>query len=518
MAKKRLSMRKIRDILRLRYEAKLPYRAIATTLNIGYGTVVDYLKRADSAGVAWPLPKGISEQALGKLLFPSVSPAKSCHYAEINFNQVCLELKQKGLTLQLLWQEYREINPDDGYSYAQFCRRYKAWLGCQQRSMRQNHRAGEKLFVDYCGPTMTVVNPDTGECRQAQIFVAVLGASNYTFACASWSQKQADWLNAHVQAFAFFGGVPELIVPDNLKSAVRKVHRYDPDLNPSYQQLATHYQCAIIAARPYKPKDKSKAEVGVQIVERWIIARLRHQTFFTLAALNQAIKVLLTDLNGRPFKKLPGTRLSQFEQLDKPVLRPLPCHAYAYCHIKKARVHIDYHIEHDKHYYSVPHHLVKQEVEVHASESTVIIYAKGERVASHPRSLRQAGHSTCQEHMPAAHQAIQGWSPERFLSWAGDIGSETRALVSHLLNEKRHIEQSYRRVLALLSNAKKYGRERLNNACGRALLIGSPTRSSVESILKQGLDQVPVETPSVTVQEELSLDHHENVRGEDYYH
>jgi len=422
------------------------------------------------------------------------------------------------VTKQLLWQEYRQCHPDDGYSYAQFCHRYRVWLGCQQRSMRQIHRAGEKLFVDYCGPTMAIVNPDTGECRQAQLFVAVLGASNYTFACASWSQKQADWLNAHVQAFEYFGGVPELVVPDNLKSAVRKVHRYDPDINPSYQQLASHYQCAIVPARPYKPKDKSKAQVGVQTVERWIMARLRHQTFFTLASLNQAIRVLLDDLNQRPFKKLPGTRLSQFEQLDKPALRALPSQPYQYEEIKKARVHIDYHIEYDKHYYSVPHHLVKQEVEVHASDHTVVVHAQGQRVASHPRSYRPGAHSTCQEHMPDAHRSMHDWSPERFLSWAGDIGAETREVVRGLLQEKHHIEQSYRHVLALLGNAKKYGRKRLNNACGRALLIGSPTRSSVESILKQGLDQVAVETPHNAVQEELNLDDHENVRGEDYYH
>ena len=316
----------------------------------------------------------------------------------------------------------------------------------------------------------------------------------------------------------FFGGVPELVVPDNLKSAVRKTHRYEPDINPSYQQLASHYQCVIVPARPYKPRDKAKAEVAVQIVERWIMARLRHQSFFTLASLNQAIRVLLDDLNQRPFKKLPGTRLSQFEQLDKPVLRPLPSQPYQYADIKQARVHIDYHIEYDKHYYSVPHPLVKQAVEVHATDSVVAICHQGQRVASHPRSYRQGAHSTCQEHMPQAHQAMHGWSPERFLNWAGDIGTETREVVSCLLQEKRHSEQSYRRVLALLSNAKKYGRERLNQACGRALLIGSPTRSSVESILKQGLDRIALETPRHAVQEELSLDHHENVRGEDYYH
>jgi len=511
-------MRKIRDILRLRYEAGLAYRGIANALNIGYGTVVDYLKRAEQAGLSWPIPEGLMERDLGRLLFPTQAVTGQRRFTEPDFATVCVELKGKGVTKLLLWQEYRQQHPDDGYSYAQFCHRYRVWLGCQQRSMRQVHRAGEKLFVDYCGPTMTIVNPDTGECRQAQIFVAVLGASNYTFACASWSQKQADWLQAHVKAFAYFGGVPELIVPDNLKSAVRKTHRYDPDINPSYQQLAAHYQCAIVPARPYKPKDKAKAEVAVQIVERWIMARLRHQTFFTLASLNQAIGVLLEDLNQRPFKKLPGTRQSQFEQLDKPALRALPAQPYRYAHIKKARVHIDYHIEYDKHYYSVPHPLVKQEVEVQATDRTVAIYRYGQRIASHARSYRQGAHSTLQEHMPQAHRAMHDWSPQRFLNWAGDIGPETRAVVSCLLQEKRHIEQSYRRVLALLSNAKKYGRERLNSACGRALLIGSPTRSSVESILKRGLDKVPMESPGNAVQDELSLDHHENVRGEDYYH
>ena len=511
-------MRKIKDILRLRYEAGLPYRGIANALNIGYGTVVDYLNRAQRAGVGWPVPEGMHERDLGRLLFPTQAVTGQRRFAEPDFPEVCRELKRKGVTKLLLWQEYRQRHPDDGYSYAQFCHRYRVWLGCQQRSMRQSHRAGEKLFVDYCGPTLPIVNPDTGECRLAQVFVAVLGASNYTFACASWSQKQADWLNAHVKAFEFFGGVPELVVPDNLKSAVRKTHRYEPDINPSYQQLASNYQCVIVPARPYKPRDKAKAEVAVQIVERWIMARLRHQTFFTLAALNQAIRVLLDDLNQRPFKKLPGTRLSQFEQLDKPALRTLPAQPYQYADIKQARVHIDYHIEYDKHYYSVPHSLVKQAVEVHATDSLVVICHHGQRVASHPRSRRQGVHSTCQEHMPQAHQAMQGWSPERFLNWAGNIGAETREVVSCLLQEKRHREQSYRRVLALLSNAKKYGRERLNQACGRALLIGSPTRSSVESILKQGLDRVALETPRHAVQEELCLDHHENIRGEDYYH
>jgi len=511
-------MRKIKAVLRLSHETELGQRGIAQALNLGLGTVSTYLKRARQAGIGWPLPADMNERTLGRLLFPSQPTTGQRRFTEPDFSKVYQELKRKGVTKQLLWQEYRQQHPDDGYSYAQFCHRYRVWLGSQQRSMRQHHRAGEKLFVDYCGPTMSVVNPDTGEVRPAQIFVAVLGASNYTFACASWSQKEQDWLNVHVQAFEFFGGVPELVVPDNLKSAVRKTHRYEPDINPSYQQLAAHYQTAIVPARPYKPRDKAKAEVAVQIVERWIMARLRHQTFFTLAALNQAIRFLLDDLNQRPFKKLPGTRLSQFEQLDKPALRPLPSSRYQYAEIKQARVHIDYHIEYDKHYYSVPHYLVKQAVEVQACSTTVVVYHHGQRVASHPRSYRRGAHSTCPEHMPRRHRAMTEWSAERFLRWAGDIGEETREVVNHLLQEKRHKEQSYRRILALLSNAKKYGRERLNKACARALLIHSPTRSSVESILKQGLDQVDIETPRSTVQEELSLEHHENLRGEDYYH
>ena len=511
-------MRKIKEVLRLHHDAGLSRRGIAQALNISYGSAVNYLNRAEQVGLQWPLPEGMDERTLGRLLFPSQTATGQRRFVEPDYQTLQQELKGKHVTKQLLWQEYREQHPANGYSYAQFCHRYLEWLGCQQRSMRQVHRVGEKLFVDYCGPTMTIANPDTGEIRTAQIFVAVLGASSYTFACASWSQQQADWLNAHVQAFEFFGGVPEVVVPDNLKSAVSKTHRYEPDINPAYQQLAAHYKVAVVPARPYKPKDKSKAEIGVQIVERWIMARLRHQTFFTLAALNQAIRLLLEDLNQRPFKKLPGCRRSQFEQLDQPALRPLPSQSYEYAEIKQARVHIDYHLEFDKHYYSVPHHLVKQAVEVQATVSSVSVYYQGKRVACHPRSYRKGLHSTCAEHMPQSHRAISEWSPERFLSWAEDIGVETRAVVSHLLQEKRHQEQSYRRILALLSNAKKYSRERLNSACARALLINSPTRSSVESILKQGLDLVSVDPSISAVQEELNLDHHENVRGEDYYH
>jgi len=513
MPAKRLSMRKITEILRLRYEVGLSYREIQRALNIGYGSVVEYLDRADKAGVQWPIPATMDERTLGRLLFPSKTGGGHSAFIDLDYTYIQKELTLPHVTKQLLWQEYRQQHPDNGYSYAQFCARYKDWLSRQQRSMRQQHKAGEKLFIDYCGPTIPIINPDTGEIRSAQVFVAVLGASNYTYAEATWTQNQSDWINAHVRAFEFLGGLPRVVVPDNLKSAVIKTHRYEPDINPAYQQMAAHYQVAVLPARPYKPKDKAKAEVAVQIVERWIMARLRHQTFFTLVSLNQAIKFLLEDLNQRPFKKLPGSRLSQFEQLDKPLLNPLPAHRYEYVDIKKVRVHIDYHIEYQKHYYSVPHPLVKQALEVHASDNIIIIYDQGERVASHPRSYRQGAHTTCPDHMPANHRAMHEWSPERFLNWAADIGSETREVVVQMLQQKRFAEQNYRSILGLLSYGKKYTPRRLNNACSRALMINSPTRTSIESILKNGLDQVPAEQ-----QDELELDHHENIRGEDYYH
>ena len=511
-------MRKIKEIIRLKFGVGLSLRAIQQSLNVSYGTVSNYIRRAEQAGLGWPLPPDIDERTLGRLLFPSAGSQGHQGFAELDYVSIYQELKSPLVTKFLLWQEYREHHPEDGYSYAQYCHRYLAWQQVQKPSMRQQHKAGEKLFIDYCGPTMDIVNPDTGEVRTAQLFVATWGASNYTYAEATWSQNQADFINAHVRAFEFFKGTPKIVVPDNLKSGVTKTHRYEPDINPAYQQMAEHYQVAIIPARPYRPKDKSKVEGAVLVVERWIMARLRHQTFFTLASLNQAIDLLLADLNDRPFKKLPGSRRSQFEQLDQPLLQPLPKHRYEYQHIKKARVHIDYHIDYEHHYYSVPYTLLKQEVEVHANAQSVVIYHQGARVAIHARSYRKGGHSTLPEHRPKAHQAMAEWSPKRFLGWAASIGSETRAVVEHILQEKRHPEQSYRRILALLSNAKKFSPERLNRACGRALLINSPTRTSVESILKQGLDQSDLADAKMAQQTELGLDDHENIRGESYYH
>jgi transposase len=514
-------MRKIQAVLRLHYEAGLSRRQIARTQNIGYGTVTNYLQRARVAGVNWPLPPDLDEAALERLLFPETTtdtPGSQRRFAQPDYPRIHQELKSVGMTKQLAWEEYKQIHPDDGYSYSQFCHRYQAWLGLQQRSMRQTHVAGEKVFVDYCGPTVPIVDGQTGTFKNAQVFVAVLGASNYTFAYASSSQKEADWIDAHCKAAAFFGGWATLTIPDNLKSGVIKSHRYVPVLNASYEQWADHYSTAIIPARPHKPKDKAKAENGVLVVERWILARLRKRTFFSLAQLNAAIAQLLIELNERPFKKLPGCRRSLFEQIEKAQLIPLPSQHYDYQDVRTARVNIDYHVEYDKHYYSVPHMLVKCEVEVRASSQMVNLYAGGKRVACHVRSHQPAGHSTFKEHMPQSHRHQADWTPERFERWSADIGSATHHIVKMQLNSKRHPEQSYRSVMALLSLAKQYDRVRLERACQRAIDIGSPTRTSVQSILKRGIDKLSTEVQQEMFNDDEHLSTHDNIRGPQYFH
>ena len=360
-------MRKIRDVLRLRLSAGLSVRQISASTKVSVGLIQKLLHQAQTLELEWPLPQ-IDDSQLARLFYPGADTRVSDRYAVPDWAAIHQELKRKGMTKQLLWEEYTQQYPNRCYSYSQFCDLYRAWSRRQKRSMRQLHRAGEKCFVDYCGPTVPIISPTTGEVRPAQVFVAVLGASNYTYVEATYSQSLPDWLHSHVRAFEFFGGTPALVVPDNLKSGVSKACRYDPDLNPSYQQLAEHYQLAVMPARPYKPQDKSKAEVGVQIVERWILARLRHHSFFSLAELNQCIRALLEELNAKPFKQLPGNRQQAFEQLDRPALRALPRHPYCYVAIKPVKVNIDYHVQYQQHHYSVPHQYVGEQLELHAGD------------------------------------------------------------------------------------------------------------------------------------------------------
>lgn len=506
-------MRKIRDVLRYRHSAGLSLEAIARALNISKGVVAKYLRLAGAAGLTWPLPDDLDDRGLEKLLYRQVT-AREPAFAEPDYAQVHQELKKKGVTLMLLWEEYRQAVGERGYQYTSFCTRYRDWAGKLKRSMRQIHRAGEKLFADYAGPTMPIIDAVTGEVRPASIFVAVLGASSYTFACATPGQTQADWLTGLRRALEFVGGVPALIVPDNPRALVARPDRYEPELNRATAEFASHYGTVILPARPRKPQDKAKVESGVQVVERWILARLRHRRFFTLAELEAAIAELLPALNQRPFKKLPGSRQSSFEVIDRPYLRALPAAPFVLAEWKKATVNIDYHVEYDDNYYSVPHALIGQVVELRITRSTVEVLALGKRVACHPRSYRKHHYETLPEHMPAAHRAHAEWSPGKLLTWAASVGPATAELVQRILTERKHPEQGYRTCLGLMRLTRNYGRTRMEAACARALSVGALRYRSVASILETGLDRQPV----APRQAELALPDHANVRGPDYYH
>jgi transposase len=511
MPGKRLSMRKIREVLRLKYELNRSNREIGLSCGIGSSTVGDYIQRVRTAGLNWPLPEGLSDTALEQLLFPPPTPRNSARLFP-DFHEVHKELQsRKSVTLNLLWQEYKERNPD-GYQYSWYCHNYQEWAARLDVVMRHEHRAGEKMFVDYAGQTANVIDRETGEIQKAQIFVAVLGASSYTYAEATFSQQVEDWIGSHVRAFSFFGGVTEAVVPDNLKSGVSKVCRYEPDINPTYHDFANHYQTVVLPARVRKPRDKAKAEAGVLLVERWILARLRQHTFFSLAELNKAIQELLAVLNAKPFKKLPGSRQSRFAELDKPTLKPLPAAPYEVAYWKKAMVHLDYHVEVEGHYYSVPYTLVKKQLEIRYTRTTVECLYRNQRVASHLRNQVRGRHTTIKEHMPPRHQQYSEWNPERFTRWAAKIGPQTKVLTETLLVQRAHPQQAYRTLLGILRLGKAYGEQRLEAACDRALHINALSYRSIESILKNGLDQKPLQR-----EENSTPIQHSNIRGADYY-
>ncbi|WP_045366611.1 IS21 family transposase [Mycoavidus cysteinexigens] len=527
MPSRRITMRKVKEVLRLRYECRLSLEAIARVLSLSKGVVAKYIKLASQAGLAWEEAQALDETALSSRLKPpsEASVVRASQFMPPDYAWIHQELKRKGVTLQLLWEEYCAQCPGRPYSYTSLCVHYRAWAKTLKRSMRQVHRAGEKLFVDYAGQTIAVSNPHTGEIRQAQLFVAVLGASNYTFAIATGTQTAADWINAHIQALIYIGGCPELIVCDNARALIAHPDRYEPQVGRLYAEFAAHYGCAVLPARPYKPQDKGKVEVGVQIAERWILARLRNRRFFSLPELNHAIATLLIDLNARPFKKLPGNRIQAFEAIDRPVLRPLPLQPFELAHWKKARVSIDYHIEVDRHYYSVPHQWVGHEVEVRITAGIIECFHQGKRVASHPNVASHLipsvnnHHTTLAEHMPKSHQAHRQWSPGRLLNWGESIGEATHQIVQHLLDSKPHPEMGYRSCLGLMQLSRTYGKERLEAACARAAALRAMTYKSVSNILKSGLDRIE-SSPPVTpaAQTEPRFTTHDNVRGPRYYH
>jgi transposase len=508
-------MRKTREILRLKWALGKSHREVAASLRVAVGTVSELCARARAAGLQWSGAETLTDEELEAKLYPVRSaPALSRPLPEALY--LHNELKRTGVTLRLLHEEYLEQHPD-GYGYTQFCRHYHAWLARQQLVMRQEHRAGEKLFVDYSGKKPHIVDGKTGERVEVELFVAVLGASNYTYVEATLTQKSPQWIGSHVRALGYLGGVPGALVPDQLRSGVSAPCRYEPGIQSTYEALAQHYGTAVVPARPGKARDKAKVEVGVLIAQRWILARLRHQTFFSLDELNQRIAELVEDLNAREMKGYRASRRDLFEKIDRPALKTLPSEPFVYGEWQHAKVNIDYHIDVEGHFYSLHHGLVHQRVEVWLTATTVEIFRRSVRLDSYLRSYHRGGFSTRTEHMPSAHREHAAWTPSRILDWAAKTGPQTAALARAILDERRHPEQGYRSCLGLLRLGKRYGAERLEAASARAHAAGARSYKSVAAMLAAGLDRLPPLDESKPKSDGAPVAH-ENIRGPKYYH
>jgi transposase len=505
-------MRKIREILRLRLGQGLSGRQVSAATGLPLTTIWDHVHRAGQVGLEWPLPEGLDDAELEAMLFTQAPRPMGVVRPLPDWNYVHKELRRKGVTLALLHIEYLEQHPD-GYQYSQFCDLYRKWQRKLDVVMRQEHRAGEKMFVDFAGHTVPVIEPATGVITEAQIFVSVLGASNYTYAEAFPSQELPYVIAAHAHALSFYGGCPRIWVPDNMKTAVTFPHRYEPIVNRTYEDMAIHFGCAVIPARPRKPRDKAKAEAGVLVAERWILARLRNQTFYSIAELNVEIRKLLDYLNHKPFKKLPGSRLSLFTEIERPALRPLPPNPYEFALWSTAKVNIDYHLEVDRHYYSVPYRFVGETCDLRLTASVVEIFLRGRRIASHLRSYKRGGFTTDPSHMPESHRRHLEWTPSRIVNWAKETGPATAEFAEGVLESRPHPEQGYRSCLGIMRLGRRYGSDRLEAACKRALTVRAFSYRSVESILKHGLDRQPLPEEERVRIRRL----HENVRGPHYY-
>jgi transposase len=517
---KRLSMRKIREVLRLRLECGCTQRQTAASCSISPATVHDYLRRAEQAGLGWEQARGLSEAEVEARLFRYIGRSEPSERAVIDFDWIQRELGRVGVTLQLLWGEYAQAAQSAGvhpYQYSQFCELYGSWRKKRRLSMRQVHRGGEKVFIDYSGKKPRLVNPETGEVRQVELFVAVLGASNFTFAEATLSQSTLDLVASSVRALEYFGAAPKIVVPDQLRSAVKGPDRYDPDINQTFLEFAQHYGMAVIPAPPRKPKAKAKVEVGVLIAQRWILARLRNHTFFSLAELNNAIGELVEELNSRRFQKLEGTRRKGFDEIDRPAMTPLPALRFEAVERKSQRANIDYCVEFDGRVYSVPNGLRGESIEIRATASTVELWHNNGRVASHRRSYGRKGTAVITpEHRPQSHVEYGDWPPERMLAWAAKFGPHVEEVVRRTMSRYPHPEMGYRPVLGILRCAEKHGSERTDAACQRALAVAgksAPHRKFIEGILKRGLERSPIASPPITT----SSIAHENVRGGSYF-
>ena len=513
MARERLSMRKTTEILRLKYEAGLTNRQIGRSCGVTHTTVANYLARVEDAGLGWPLPEGLAEERLQELLFPD---AGDCQPSRVlpDMEQIHKELRRKHVTLQLLWEEYRAEHPG-GYGYTQFCEHYKRWKSHLEVTLRQVHPAGEKTFLDWAGRTLKWSDPQTGQVCPAFLFVAILGASNYTYAEAFPDQQLPQWIDAHIHAFEYFGGVTRLLVPDNARTAVIKPCYYEPEIHATYAEMARFYGTAVLPTRTNAPRDKAKVESAVLHAERRILARLRDHAFFSIAEINTAIRRHLKELNQRPFQKMRGSRLELYKELDQPVLRPLPARRYEIGEWREAKANIDYHVQVDWHFYSVPYTLTQQDLDVRLGARTVEIFHKGHRVAVHMRSNARGRFTTDPAHRPKSHQKHLEWTPSRLIEWARSIGPLCSQAVAHLLESKPHPEQGYRACLGIMRLARAYGVERIEAACRRALALEVCTYKSIKSILKTKLDQQPL--PEEGEAHSLAIAQHANIRGESYY-
>lgn len=511
MAQSRLPMRKIRDVLRLS-AAGLSKRQIAASLGIGPTAAGACLRRAREAGISWPLPDDLGDDALERRLYPAPAVATKDWRSLPDWPAVHRELRRKGVTLQLVWEEYRATHPD-GYGRSWFCELYRAWEGRLSPTMRQAHVAGEKLFVDYAGTTIDIFDATTGEVHACQLFVAALGASSYTYAEATATQSLPDWIGSHTRAFAFFGGVPAMVVSDNLKSGITKACFYEPAVNRAYAEMAAHYDTAIVPARPRKPRDKAKVEVAVQVATRWIIAKLRNRRFFSLPELNAAIRESLVTLNDRVSRHLGASRCALFDATDRSALKPLPTASYVYAEWKQCKAGLDYHVEVEKHYYSVPHALLRETLWARITVRTIELFHQGNRVAVHVRSSSNRRHTTVRDHMPSSHRRYADWTPERIQRRANEIGPKTSALIEIILRERTHPEQGFRATIGILRHASNFGHERLEAACGRAIDIGARSYTSVTSILKNNLDR---QRPATATDGPAIV--HSNIRGPRYFH
>ena len=514
MLKKRLTMRQIRELMRLKFGSDaLSDRAIALQLGFARSTVQDYLTRIAAAGLTWPLPDDLTDATLDERLFGRPTTQTGLRRrVEPDWATLVRELKRDGVTLQILWEEYRAIHPD-GYGYSRFCELYRSFERKLSPTMRQSHPAGDKVFVDYSGKTVPIVDPVTGEVRSAELFVAVLGASSYTYAEATWSQKLPDWIGAHVRMFAHFGKVTRLVVPDNLKSAIHRASFYDPETNPTYGRMAAHYSVGVVPARPYKPRDKAKVEAGVRFAQFYILGRLRNVTFFSLAECNQAVAEAMERMNGAIMRRLGVSRRDLFLSADLPAMRPLPAAPYEYAEWKTVRVNLDYHVEVAGFYYSVPHALIRQEVEARLTVNALELFHRGGRVAVHVRRYGGTRHATQPDHMPSHHRFYDGWSEARFRRDAAAIGPNTETLVIAVMANRRHPEQGFRSCLGILKRLRGIDRDRAEAACAHAVSIGALSAKSLGSILDNNLGRKP-KSPSPA---DLPL-FHANIRGGGYYH